>query len=91
VDGCALTVGGFALAGIPPLTGFLGRWAQTALLATAEPLYFVVVLARHWELQPAPLREWIICYSPRRSLPHPAHHKRERADDRLVRSAWRSC
>jgi formate hydrogenlyase subunit 3/multisubunit Na+/H+ antiporter MnhD subunit len=40
----ALTVGGFALAGIPPLTGFLGRWTQARLLATTQPLYFVVIL-----------------------------------------------
>jgi len=40
----ALTAGGFSLAGIPPLAGFVGRWAQTRVLATAMPWYFIAVL-----------------------------------------------
>ena len=40
----ALTVGGFSLAGIPPLAGFLGRWSEVRLLATAQPLYVAAVL-----------------------------------------------
>jgi NADH:ubiquinone oxidoreductase subunit 2 (subunit N) len=40
----ALTVGGFSLAGIPPLAGFLGRWSEVRLLAAAQPLYVAAVL-----------------------------------------------
>jgi formate hydrogenlyase subunit 3/multisubunit Na+/H+ antiporter MnhD subunit len=40
----ALVVGGFSVAGIPPLVGFLGRWSEVRLLATAQPLYVVAVL-----------------------------------------------
>jgi len=40
----ALVVGGFSLAGIPPLAGFLGRWAQVRLLATMQPVYAITVL-----------------------------------------------
>ncbi len=40
----ALIVGGFSLAGIPPLAGFLGRWAQVRLLATMQPAYAIAML-----------------------------------------------
>ncbi len=40
----ALAVGGFSVAGIPPLAGFAGRWAQARLLATVEPRFALAVL-----------------------------------------------
>lgn len=40
----ALIVGGFSLAGIPPLAGFLGRWSQVRLMATTQPLYALIIL-----------------------------------------------
>ena len=40
----ALVVGGFSLAGIPPLTGFLGRWSEVRVLAAISPSYVVAVL-----------------------------------------------
>jgi len=40
----ALIAGGFSLAGIPPLAGFVGRWAQVWLLAATQPLYALVML-----------------------------------------------
>jgi formate hydrogenlyase subunit 3/multisubunit Na+/H+ antiporter MnhD subunit len=46
----ALIVGGFSVAGLPPLAGFVGRWAQVRLMATAQPaaglpLYALAILA----------------------------------------------
>ena len=41
----ALVVGGFSLAGIPPLPGFLGRWPEVRLLAATQPVYALVMLA----------------------------------------------
>jgi formate hydrogenlyase subunit 3/multisubunit Na+/H+ antiporter MnhD subunit len=52
----ALTVGGFSLAGIPPLAGFVGRWAQTHLLASAVPWYFVAVLGSTFGVAAGTLR-----------------------------------
>jgi formate hydrogenlyase subunit 3/multisubunit Na+/H+ antiporter MnhD subunit len=40
----ALVVGGFSLAGIPPLAGFLGRWSEARVLAATQPVYALVVL-----------------------------------------------
>jgi formate hydrogenlyase subunit 3/multisubunit Na+/H+ antiporter MnhD subunit len=40
----ALVVGGFSLAGIPPLAGFVGRWSQAQLLASTQPIYAMVML-----------------------------------------------
>ena len=40
----ALIVGGFSLAGIPPLAGFLGRWAEVRLMAATQPVYALVML-----------------------------------------------
>jgi formate hydrogenlyase subunit 3/multisubunit Na+/H+ antiporter MnhD subunit len=40
----ALIVGGFSLAGIPPLAGFVGRWSQAQLLASTQPVYALVTL-----------------------------------------------
>ena len=40
----ALIVGGFSLAGIPPLAGFVGRWSQVQLLASTQPVYALVTL-----------------------------------------------
>jgi formate hydrogenlyase subunit 3/multisubunit Na+/H+ antiporter MnhD subunit len=40
----ALVVGGFSLAGIPPLAGFLGRWSETRVLAATQPGYALAVL-----------------------------------------------
>jgi NADH:ubiquinone oxidoreductase subunit 2 (subunit N) len=41
----ALIVGGFSLAGIPPLAGFTARWSEIRLLATSQPLYVLVIFA----------------------------------------------
>lgn len=40
----ALVVGGFSLAGIPPLPGFLGRWPEVRMLAASQPVYALVML-----------------------------------------------
>jgi formate hydrogenlyase subunit 3/multisubunit Na+/H+ antiporter MnhD subunit len=40
----ALIVGGFSLAGIPPLAGFLGRWAEVRLMAATQPVYALAML-----------------------------------------------
>jgi formate hydrogenlyase subunit 3/multisubunit Na+/H+ antiporter MnhD subunit len=40
----ALIIGGFSLAGIPPLPGFLGRWPEVRLLAATQPVYALVML-----------------------------------------------
>lgn len=74
----ALTVGGFALAGIPPLTGFLGRWAQTRLLATAQPVYFLVVLGATLGVAAGTLRGMdYMLQPPPQSAATLANHKRE--------------
>ncbi len=52
----ALTVGGFSLAGIPPLAGFLGRWSEMRLLALSQPLYAVVVLGATFGVAAGALR-----------------------------------
>jgi formate hydrogenlyase subunit 3/multisubunit Na+/H+ antiporter MnhD subunit len=46
----ALIVGGFSVAGLPPLAGFVGRWAEVRLMATAQPaadlpFYALAILA----------------------------------------------
>jgi formate hydrogenlyase subunit 3/multisubunit Na+/H+ antiporter MnhD subunit len=46
----ALIVGGFSVAGLPPLAGFVGRWAEVRLMATAQPaadlpIYALAILA----------------------------------------------
>jgi formate hydrogenlyase subunit 3/multisubunit Na+/H+ antiporter MnhD subunit len=40
----ALSVGAFSLAGIPPLAGFLGRWAQVRALAATQPALALAML-----------------------------------------------
>lgn len=52
----ALTVGGFSLAGIPPLAGFAGRWSQVRLVATAQPLYVLAVLGAAFGVAAGALR-----------------------------------
>ena len=46
----ALIVGGFSMAGLPPLAGFVGRWAEVRMMATAQPaadlpIYALAILA----------------------------------------------
>ena len=41
----ALIVGGFSVAGLPPLAGFVGRWAEVRMMATAQPVADLPVYA----------------------------------------------
>lgn len=83
----ALTIGGFSLAGIPPLAGFLGRWSEVRLLAMSQPLYVVVALGATFGVAAGTLRgmDYVLLPPPASAAnPAPGESLRSAREPRLT-------
>ena len=80
----ALVIGGFSLAGIPPLAGFVGRWTQVWLLATTQPLYALAVLGATLGVAAGALRGMDYLFQPPAEEAAPPAPSRKWREPRLM-------
>jgi len=73
----ALIVGGFSLAGIPPLTGFVGRWSEARVLASAPSPYVLAVLGATLGVAAGTLRGLDYVFQPPSESAKALEHPRE--------------